>query len=72
MKKKVKELYIEPEKITRGNDDMPADFEADLVPEKQSTELEVDANNSQGEPVERENSNEIEDIEDTRNEETLP
>ena len=72
MKKKVKELYIEPEKIIRGNDDMPADFEADLVPEKQSTELEVDANDSQGEPVERENSNEIEDIEDTRNEETLP
>ena len=69
MKKRVKELYIEPEKITRGNDDMPVDFEADLVPEKQSTELEVDANDSQGEPVERENSNEIEDIEDTRNEE---
>ena len=51
---------------------MPVDFEADLVPEKQSTELEVDANDSQKEPVERENSNEIEDIEDTRNEETLP
>ena len=35
MEKKVKELYIEPEKIIRSNDDMPVDFEADLVPEKQ-------------------------------------
>ena len=30
MEKRVKELYIEPEKIRRSNNDMPVDFEADL------------------------------------------
>ena len=40
---------------------MPVDFEADLVPEKQSTESEVDANDSPKEPMERENRNEIEE-----------
>ena len=30
MEKRVKELYIEPEKIIRSNNDMPVDFEADL------------------------------------------
>ena len=30
MEKTVKELYIEPEKIIRSNNDMPVDFEADL------------------------------------------
>ena len=29
-KKRVKELYIEPERIIRSNNDMPVDFEADL------------------------------------------
>ena len=38
---------------------------------KQSTESEVDANDSQKEPVERENRNEIGVIEDTRNEENI-
>ena len=33
-KKKVKELYIEPEKTIRSNHNMPVDFEADLVPEE--------------------------------------
>ena len=33
-KKKVKELYIEPEKTIRSNHDMLVDFEADLVPEE--------------------------------------
>ena len=50
MAKKAKEFYIEPEKIIKSNNDMPVDFEADLVPEKQS---EVDADNSPKEPVER-------------------
>ena len=50
MAKKVKEFYIEPEKIIKSNNDMPVDFEAYLVPEKQS---EVDANDSPKEPVER-------------------
>ena len=45
-KKKIKELYIELEKIIRSKDDMPVDFETDLVPEKQTTESEVDANDS--------------------------
>ena len=45
---------------------MPVDFETDLVPEKQTTESEVDANDSPKEPVERENSNKIEVYEDTR------
>ena len=44
------------------------DYEVDLVPEKQSAESEVDANKSPKEPVERENNNEIEITEDTRNE----
>ena len=56
MEKKKKELYIELEKIIRSNSDMSVDFEADLVPEKQSTESEVNANDS---PVERENSNKM-------------
>ena len=30
MEKRVKELYIEPEKIIRSSNDMPVDFEADL------------------------------------------
>ena len=50
MAKKVKEFYIEPEKILKSNNDMTVDFEADLVPEKQS---EVDVNDSPKEPVER-------------------
>ena len=50
MTKKVKEFYIEPEKIIKSSNDMPVDFEADLVPEKQS---EVDAKDSPKEPVER-------------------
>ena len=41
------------------------------MPEKQSTELEKDADDSLKEPLERENSNEIEVIEDTRNEEKI-
>ena len=65
-KKKIKELYIELEKIIRSKDDMPVDFETDLVPEKQTTESEVDANDSPKEPVEGENSNKIEVYEDTR------
>ena len=48
-------LYIEPKKIIRSNDDLLVDFETDLVPENQSTESEVDANDSPKEPVEREN-----------------
>ena len=71
MEEKVKELHIEPEKIIKRNDDMPVDLEADLVPEKQSTESEVDANYSPKEPVERGNSNEIEVNEDTRNKENI-
>ena len=70
-KKKVKELCIEPEKIIRSSDNIPVDFEADLVPEKQSTESEVDANDSPKGHVERENSNKIGVIEDTRNEENV-
>ena len=50
---------------------MLVDFEADLMPEKQSTESEVDPNDSRKEPVERENGNKIEVIEDTRNEENV-
>ena len=50
---------------------MSVDFEADLVPGKQSTQSEVDANDSPKEPVERKNSNEIEVTEDTRNEENI-
>ena len=44
-------------------------FQADLLPEKRSTELELDANDSPKESVERENRNEIEIIEETRNKE---
>ena len=69
--KKVKELHIEPEKMIKSNDDMPVDLEADLVPEKKSTESEVDANYSPKEPVERGNSNKIEVNEDTRNKENI-
>ena len=47
------------------------DFDADLMPGKQSTESEIDADDSPKEPVERKNSNEIEVIEDTRNEENI-
>ena len=50
---------------------MPVDFEAYLAPEKQSAEPEVEANDSQKKPVERENSNKIDVIEDTRNEENI-
>ena len=70
-KKEVKELYIEPEKIIRSNDYMPVNFEADFVPEKQSSESKVDANDSPKVPLKRENSNEIEVIEDTRNKENI-
>ena len=44
-------------------------LQADLVPDKQSTESELDANNSPKESVEREKRNEIEVIEDSRNKE---
>ena len=71
MEKKVKRLYIKLEKIIRSNDDMPVDFEADLVTQKQSTESEVDANDSPKELVERKTRNEIEVIEDTSNEENI-
>ena len=47
---------------------MPLDFEAALVPEKQSTESEVD---SAKKSVERENSNKIEVIENNRNDENI-
>ena len=50
---------------------MPVDFEADLVPEKQSAGSEVDANDSPKEPVESENDNEIEITEDIRNKENI-
>ena len=70
MKKKVKELYIEPEK-KKSNNDMPVHFEANLVPGKQSTESKVDVNDSPKELAERENGNEIKVIEDTRNEENI-
>ena len=66
----MQELYIETEEI-RSNNDMPRDFEADLVPEKQSVGSEVDVNDSPKEPVESENDNKIEMIEDTRNKENI-
>ena len=50
---------------------MPVNFEADFVPEKQSSESKVDANDSPKVPLKRENSNEIEVIEDTRNKENI-
>ena len=68
---KGKELYIEPKKIIRSNDAMSVGSEAELVPEKQSTESGVDENDSPKEPVETESSSEIEVIEDIRNEENI-
>ena len=50
---------------------MSVGSEAELVPEKQSTESKVDENDSPKEPVETESSNEIEVIEDIRNEENI-
>ena len=66
--KKGKRALYEPEKIIRSKDGMPLDFEAALVPEKQSTESEVD---SAKKSVERENSNKIEVIENNRNDENI-
>ena len=68
---KGKELYIEPKKIIRSNDAMSVGSEAELVPEKQSTESGVDENDSPKEPVQTESSSEIEVIEDIRNEENI-
>ena len=50
---------------------MPVNFETDFVPEKQFTESKIDANDSPKVPLERENSNEIEVIEGTRNKENI-
>ena len=55
----------------KSNNDMPVDFEANLVPGKQSTESKVDVDDSPKELAERENGNEIEVIEDSRNEENI-
>ena len=66
--KKGKRALYEPEKIIRSKDGMPVDFEAALVPEKQSTESEVD---SAKKSAERENSKKIEVIENNRNDENI-
>ena len=50
---------------------MSVGSEAELVPEKQSTESGVDENDSPKEPVQTESSSEIEVIEDIRNEENI-
>ena len=68
-KKGKRALYWTREK--KSNNDMPVHFEANLVPGKQSTESKVDVDDSPKELAERENGNEIEVIEDSRNEENI-